>query len=525
LNIELLTLTEVEQVGGEPGHFTVNLRRHPRYVDMDKCIACGECAAKCPKKVKDAYNEELNVRKAIYVQYPQAVPLKYQIDPQHCIKLIKGKCSACEKICPAGAINFKDTAKELTVEVGSIILSPGFQAFNPAGIRTWGYKVFPNVITALEMERYLSASGPTGGHLTRPSDGKEVKKVAFLQCVGSRDYNKCSHGYCSSACCMFSIKEAMMAMDHVKGLEASIFYMDVRTHGKEYEHYFQRAQEMGIKFHCCRVHSLEPAAEPGDIYFRYITDSGMQVETSYDLVVLSVGMETPPQVVELASRLGVGLNANLFAETSTFSPIATSKPGVYACGTFTGPKDIPQAVMEASAAAAAAAAPLAEVRNSLTRHQEFPPERDVRGEEPRVGVFICHCGSNIAGVIDVAALADYAAKLPQVVYVERNLFTCAQDTQDIIKAKIHSHGLNRIVVAACTPRTHEALFQETLKASGLNEYLFEMANIRNQGSWVHAAEPQAATEKAKDMVRMAVAKVGLWNPCRPPPWPSTPRPW
>jgi heterodisulfide reductase subunit A2 len=512
LNIELLTLTEVTSVSGDPGHFSVNLHQYPRYVDTDKCIACGECARKCPKKVKDEFNEELNERKAIYVKYAQAVPLKYQIDPQTCIKLLKGKCGACEKVCPADAVNFSETAKDLTVDVGSIILAPGFRRFDPTGISTWGYKVFPNVITALEMERYLSASGPTTGHLIRPSDGREVKKLAFLQCVGSRDYNKCSHGYCSSACCMFSIKEAMMAMEHVKGLEASIFYMDVRTHGKEFERYYQRAQQMGIKFHRCRVHSLEPAAEDGDIYFRYITDEGKQVEDSFDMVVLSMGMETPPQVVELAGRVGVNLNENLFAETSSFTPVNTNRPGIYTCGTFTGPKDIPQAVMEASAAAAAASAPLAEVRGTLARSKEFPPEREVLGEEPRIGVFICHCGTNIAGVIDVAAVAEYAASLPRVAYVERNLFTCAQDTQNIIREKIQHHGLNRIVVAACSPRTHEALFQETLKASGLNEYLFEMANIRNQGSWVHADDPAAATDKAKDMVRMAVAKVGLLEP-------------
>ena len=512
MNIELLTLTEVSSVSGGPGRFTVNLHQHPRYVDMEKCIACGECAAKCPKKVRDKYNEELNTRKAVYVKYAQAVPLKYQIDPKACIKLIKGKCGVCEKVCPAGAIDFNDTGREFAVDVGSIILSPGFKHFDPTGIRTWGYKIFPNVITALEMERFLSASGPTAGHLNRPSDGKEVKKIAFLQCVGSRDHNKCSHGYCSSACCMFAIKEAMMAMEHVKGLEASIFFMDVRTHGKEYERYYQRALEMGIKFHRCRVHSLEPAAEEGDIYFRYITDEGKQVETSFDLVVLSQGMETPPRVVDLAGRMDVALNANLFAETSSFAPVNTSRPGIYACGTFTGPKDIPQTVMEASAAVAAASAPLAEVRGAMARSREFPPERDVQGEEPRIGVFICHCGTNIAGVIDVAAVADYAAGLPRVAHVERNLFTCAQDTQNIIRERIQQHGLNRIVVAACSPRTHEALFQETLKAAGLNEYLFEMANIRNQGSWVHAEEPVAATDKAKDLVRMAAAKVALLEP-------------
>jgi heterodisulfide reductase subunit A len=515
LNIELLTLTDVERVEGELGRFTVTLRQRPRYVDMEKCIACGECALKCPKKTYDRYNEGIGSRKAIYVRYPQAVPLKYQIDPEQCIKLVKGKCGACEKVCPAGAINFDDKEKELTIQVGSMILAPGFQVFNPTGIRTWGYKIFPNVITAMELERYLSASGPTEGHLIRPSDGKGVKKIAFLQCVGSRDYNKASHGYCSSACCMFAIKEAMVAMDHVKDLEVSVFYMDMRTHGKEFERYYERAKEKGIKFHRCRVHSLEPAGEDGTLYFRYITDEGKQVKDMFDLVVLSVGMESHAAGVKLAGCAGVDLNHNKFAVTSSFSPVNSSRPGIYVCGTFSGPKDIPQSVMEASAAASAASIPLSDARFSLSRRKECPPERDVLGEEPRIGVFICHCGSNIAGVIDVEAVAAYAETLPHVAYVERNLFTCAQDTQEIIRQRIQEKGLNRLVVAACTPRTHESLFRETLKASGLNEYLFDMANIRNHASWVHQEEPEAATAKARDMVRMSVAKVGLLEPLAP----------
>lgn len=508
-------MADVIKVEGEQGNFTVTLRQRPRYVDVEKCIACGECARKCPKKVKDEYNEKINDRKAIYVKYAQAVPLKYQIDPVNCIKFSKGKCKACEKFCPAGAILFDDKEKDLTLRVGSIVLAPGFHAFDPSGIGTWGYGHFPNVITSLEMERYLSASGPTEGHLNRPSDGKEVKKMAFLQCVGSRDINKSPHAYCSSVCCMYAIKEAMIAMDHVKDLDVSIFYMDMRTHGKDFERYYERAKEMGIKFNRCRIHSLEPAREEGNIYFRYITDEGKQEKDEFDMVVLSVGMESGQEAIQLADKVGVQLNHNNFAITSSFTPVNTSRPGVYVCGVFTGLRDIPQSVMEASAAAAAAAIPLSDVRYSLWQQKEFPEERDVRGEEPRIGVFICHCGSNIAGVIDVESVANYAVALPHVAYVERNLFTCSQDTQNIMRERIAEKGLNRIVVAACSPRTHEGLFRETLKASGLNEYLFEMANIRNQGSWVHAEEPEAATAKAKDMIRMAVAKVGLLEPLPP----------
>lgn len=505
----------MDRVEGELGNFTVTLHQRPRYIDTNKCIACGECARKCPKEVKDEYNEGISERRAVYVKYPQAVPLKYQIDPEHCIKIQKDKCGACAKVCPAGAINFEDKEKELTIEVGSIILAPGFKAFDPRGIRTWGYGMFPNVVTALQFERYLSMSGPTEGHLIRPSDGRDVKKIAFLQCVGSRDVNKTSHGYCSNVCCMFALKEALIAMDHVKDLAVHIFYMDMRTHGKDFERYYERAKQRGVHFHRCRVHSLEPVTSDGDVYFRYISDDGKQVEDKFDLVVLSTGMETPQSSIELAERVGIELNENNFASTSSLMPVSGTRPGIYVCGAFSGPKDIPLSVIEASAAAAVASIPLANARYSQYRQVEFPPERDVKHEEPRVGVFICHCGSNIAGVIDIEAVAEYARGIPGVEYVEHSLFTCSQDTQDIMRECIQKNRLNRIVVAACTPRTHEPLFKETLKNAGINEYLFEMANIRNQGSWVHQSEPEAATEKAKDLVRMAVAKVCLLEPLPP----------
>ncbi len=516
LNIRLMTLCEVTDVTGTEGNFTVKIKEHPRYVDVDKCIACGICAEKCPKKVEDEYNAGTAKRKAIYVKYAQAVPLKYQIDPEHCIRLNKpGKCGFCEKFCPSGAINFDDKEKLHTINVGSIILAPGFDCFDPKEAGIWGYGRYPNVITSMQLERYLSASGPTEGHLVRPSDGKPVRKMAFLQCVGSRDQNRCSNEYCSSVCCMYAIKEAVIAKDHVDGLDATIFFMDMRTFGKDFERYYENAKTRhGIRFVRCRVHGVEPHGSDGDLRLHYINEEGRQIEEYYDLVVLSVGLETPQQVKELAAKIGIQLTPHNFAATSAFSPVLTSRPGIFTCGAFAGPKDIPQSVMEGSAAAAGVADLLAPARYSLTQEKSFPPERDVSGQEPRIGVFVCHCGSNIAGVVDVEAVADYAASLPGVVHVERNLFTCSQDTQDLMKKRIEEQGLNRIVVAACTPRTHEPLFRETIKAAGLNEYLLEMANLRNHDSWVHSNDPTKATEKAKDLVRMAVAKVALQSPLK-----------
>ncbi len=517
LNIKLMTLSEVTAVTGIAGDFDVTVKESPRYVDVDKCIACGACTDKCPKKVDSEYEAGTGKRKAIYVKYAQAVPLKYQIDPDSCIRLKKpGACGFCEKVCDADAINFDDTEKIHQINVGAVVLAPGFEAYDPTDAKVWGYGVNPNVITAMQLERYLSASGPTEGHLVRPSDGKPASKVAFLQCIGSRDENLCGNGYCSSVCCMYAIKEAVIAKDHVPGLQTTIFYMDMRTHGKDFDLYLERAkEESGVRFVRCRVNGVETDGAGGDLRLSYVNEDGRQIEEFYDVVVLSVGLQTPKHVLELAKNADIKLTADKFAATSDFSPVQTSREGIFTCGAIAGPKDIPQSVVEGSAAAAAVADLLAPARFEFTAEPSFPTEKDVSKEEPRIGVFVCHCGSNIAGVVDVEAVEEYASTLPDVVYVERNLFSCSQDTQDMIAKRIQEQNLNRIVIAACTPRTHEPLFRETLKAAGLNEYLVEMANIRNHNSWVHGATPDMATVKAKDLVRMAAAKVTYGDSLKP----------
>lgn len=490
----------------------MELLQHPRYVDMDKCIACGECAAKCPKKVADSFNAELAKRKAIYVDYPQAVPLKYAIDKDNCIYFNKnGKCGFCKKICPTGAVDFDEQEETISLEVGSVVVAPGFSAFKPTDLDTYQYTQYPNVITSLEMERILSATGPYQGHLVRPSDGQEPKKIAWLQCIGSRDINRCDHGYCSSVCCMYAVKEAAIAKEHAgEELDTAIFYMDMRTYGKEFESYYERAKnEQGVRFVRTRVHSIVEDRNTKDLSLRYVDESGQALEERFDMVVLSVGMESPKELVELAGTLDIELNSNKFAKTDSFAPVKTSREGIYVCGAFQEPKDIPYSVMEASAAACWAEADLAKARGSMTKTKVFPDERDITAEEPRIGVFVCNCGTNIGGIVDVPAVAEMARSLPGVSYVEESLFTCSQDSQEKIKDIVEREGLNRVVVAACTPRTHEELFQETLKDAGLNKYLFEMANIRNQCSWVHSKEKEEATAKAKDLVRMAVARTRL----------------
>jgi len=514
MNIELLTLCEVQDIQGEKGNFQVEVLQHPRYVDMDKCIGCGTCAEKCPRKVDDEYNLGLQKRKAAYVPYAQAVPLKYAIDSAHCIYFQKGKCRACEKFCPTEAINFQDEEKTFNVNVGSVILSAGFKPFDPKAFDTYNYARHPNVITSMEFERVLSASGPTMGHLVRPSDEKEPEKIAFLQCVGSRDINRCDHAYCSSVCCMYAIKEAVIAKEHAgDGLDCTIFFMDMRTHGKDFERFYNNAEtNQGVRFVRSRIHTVTPIPDSDDLLLRYTTEEGELVEETFHMVVLSVGLETTPELVELAGRLGVELTDGRFCATDTFAPVATSRDGIYVCGALQGPKDIPQSVIEASSAAAEAGAPLASARNTETREPEIPEQRNVAGESPRIGVFICRCGINIAGVVDVPSVVEYAKDLPFVEFASDNLYSCSQDTQDNMAAVIRDNNLNRIVVAACTPKTHEPLFQETLVAAGLNKYLFEMTNIRNQDSWVHKNDPAAATEKAKDLVRMAISKAALMEP-------------
>jgi len=427
------------------------------------------------------------------------------------------ECYQCVEACKAGAVTLETHRQQedvLEIKTGSIIMASGFEPYDPSQFETYHYASHPNVVTSMEFERILSASGPTMGHLVRPSDEKEPRKIAWMQCVGSRDINRCDHPYCSSVCCMYATKEAVIAKEHAGGdLDCAIFFMDMRTFGKDFERYYDDAKEKhGVRYIRSRVHTIDPVLGSDDLVLRYSTEDGEIKEEVFDMVVLSVGMEISHGRVRLAETLDVALTKDSFCQTDPFSPINTSREGIYVCGAFQGPKDIPQSVIEASAAACAAEIDLSEARGTDTQTQELPAEVDVSEQEPRIGVFVCNCGTNIGGVVNVPAVADYAATLPNVVHVEQSLFTCSQDTQESMKEIIKEQGLNRIVVAACSPTTHEPLFQETLQACGLNKYLFEMANIRNQDSWVHSESPESATDKAKDLIRMAVARASLLRP-------------
>ncbi len=418
---------------------------------------------------------------------------------------ICSECHLCVQVCKREAIDHQQADVLEELEVGSVILSPGYALYRPELSPELGYGRYPNVVTSMEFERMLSASGPWGGHLTRRSDHREPKKIAFLQCVGSREKER---DYCSSVCCMYATKEAMLAMEHIPGVEIKIFQMDMRAFGKGFDAYFERGKEKGIQYIPCRISGLEEDPETKDILIQYESSDGSHPvkEERADLVILSIGMSALPDVQDLAKASGITLDPHQFCFTQDFHPLETSRLGVYASGAFTEPKDIPDSVIQASGAAAKALSIIGEARGTLVREKEYPPEREISPEEePRIGAFICSCGTNIAGTVDVKEIVEYAKSLPGVVHAENTIYTCSADSLKLIQERVQELNLNRVVVASCTPRTHEPLFRDTIREVGLNPYLFEMANIRDQCSWVHMNLKEEATEKAKNLVRMAIA--------------------
>jgi heterodisulfide reductase subunit A len=446
--------------------------------------------------------------KALHIDYQQAIPAAFHIEENTCLFLTRKECKQCERVCLAKAIDFTQQPRDVDVKVGAVILAPGFGRISKDVLLRYGYGRSPDVMTGVEFERLTSASGPTTGEIIRPSDDKHPKRIAFLQCIGSRDLPS-GNGYCSSVCCMYAIKEALVAREHDPDLDITIFYMDMRTQGKEFDYARARAKEKGIHFVRSRFGGIQTKKE--HLELKYVNEEGRHFREDFDMVVLPEGLESPQGADSLAKAANIHLNHYDFCKTDTFSPLETSRAGVFVAGAFQGPKDVPESVTDASGAAALAAEALSHVRNTRVAVKTYPSETTVE-EEPRIGVFVCFCGSNIGGVVNVPEVSDYAATLDHVVFIDTNLYSCAQNTQELISDKIRENRLNRVVVAACTPRTHEPLFQETLRNAALNRCLFEMANIRDHCSWVHSHLPKEATEKAKDQVRMAVAKARLLRP-------------
>jgi heterodisulfide reductase subunit A len=502
-NIDLLTYAEIADVKGDVGSFRVTVWKRTGYIDPAKCMGCGDCVDCCPVEVPNEFDAHLSMRKAIFLQFPQAVPSTYTIDIENCVG-----CGACARNCEAEAINFLDRSQEIEYEVSSIIVATGFTVLEPKEM-LYGYGTLPNVITALQYERMLSASGPTMGEIIRPSDGKSPEKIAWIQCVGSRS-PKYDRLYCSRVCCMYATKEAMITRDHHPDIDTTIFYMDMRAYGKGFEEYYNLAEDMGVEYIRSRpVEAYEK--ENGNIMVVYEnTYTGDVEEREVDLLVLSSAI-IPAPLQELARILDIDLDENGFVKERdvVYAPFETSRNGIYVAGCSQGPKDIPDSVAQACAAACKA---LIDVRNKIPEQEKSAVEEKQVKEEPRIGVVICHCGKNIAGFLDVEKVTDYAKTLPHVVYADHEPFACSEDAQVRIKKAVEEHDLNRLVVAACSPRTHAFLFQQTLAEIGLNKYLVEMANIRNHCSWVHSSTWEKATHKAQDLVRSSVKKVELQEP-------------
>jgi len=505
-NIEILTCTEVDTLAGDVGDFKVSLIRKPRYIVEDRCKGCGACAQYCPVNVPDPFNENLCEAKAIRLHFPQAVPLAACVDQEACLFLQENKCAICVGVCKHKAIDLNQKEQKVEVDVGAIILAPGYEPYDPAETSEYGYGKIPNVVTSLEFERILNSDGPTGGKLVRPSDGNPPKSIAWVQCVGSRRVTPHGASYCSAVCCMYAIKQMILAKEHDSRLEATMFHNDIRAYGKEFEQFYQRAQDLpGTRFIRSYPAVGRGPLESETVSMRFSID-GSVTENEFDMVVLSVGLRGAKGIKDLSGKLGIELNSHGFCKIDPSSPLQTSREGIFASGAFLGPMDIPESVVSGSGAASLCGQALAERRGKLARKKHYPPERDISGEEPRVGVFVCHCGANIGSVVDVSSVVEYSVSLDDVVHVEEMLFACSTDAVDRIAGKIREKGLNRVVVAACTPRTHEPLFQETLREAGINQYCFVMANIREHSSWVHSREKKKATQKAKDKVRMSVAR-------------------
>jgi heterodisulfide reductase subunit A len=508
-NIEILSPAQVVEVGGQVGEFRVKVRQETRFV-TDECTRCGDCTAACPVVLPNEFDSGMAARKAIYTPIPQSVPGTYLVDIGNCLNDPPNylPCDRCAQVCPPAAIDFLMPRETIEIlQVSAIIVSIGYDMFDPREMPEYGYGTHADILTALEFERLLNSAGPTGGEIIRPSNGEHPKNILFVLCVGSRD-RRFFH-YCSRFCCMYTIKHAYQAIDH--GIpDVNVLYMDVRAFGKGFDGFWRRTELEGARFLRGRPASI---SSNGNGYIQVLyedVDLASQVEADYDMVVLANAVSPQEGLADLADCLGVEMDEDGFIRVQEIQGglVMTTRPGIYVAGCVSGPKDIPDSVAEGSAAAALALSHLTE------RQWPEPIEAEaIEGIDiPRVGVFVCHCGSNIAGVIDVERVVDFARGLPDVVSASHQMFSCAGNTQQEIEETIKSEKINRVVVAACSPKTHESIFRGVMLRSGLNPYLLEMANIRNMDSWVHKHDKEAATQKANDMVWMAVEKARRLTP-------------
>ena len=504
-NIELLPLSTVSQIDGNTGNFQATLSIKPRGVRKELCVSCDLCAQVCPVEVPSEFNEGLENRKAIYLRNPLAISSGYAIDWGSCTK-----CGACVEKCPTDAIDLSQEEETRKLDVGAIVLSAGFEEFNPRPWSQYGYKRHPNVITSIQFERMLSASGPTAGEILRPSDNQPPKSIAFLQCVGSRTKER---DYCSSACCMYALKEAVLAKEKDPELDTEIFYMDLRAFGKGYYRYYEQAKgEFGVKFTRCRIPTIKQDPATKNLFFTAIGEDGGLVRREFDLVVLSVGQTPSPRFLELGEVLGIELNKWGFCKTQELSPTETSQDGVFVCGSASAPKDIADTLVEASAAACQVSKLLSSQRGQLITTKDYPEELDLSEAEARAAIFLCTCGEEIASMLDMEEMLDFAKGLPGVVYVEQTPYLCQKDALEQVKGKIKEHEVNRVVFAACSDITYEKLFIDAMRDVGLTPSLLELVNFREQLCSINPDHKKQAMEKAKILVAIALERVRTQEP-------------
>ncbi len=466
----------------------------------------------CPVTYPDPFNQGISDNKAVHVYFSQAIPLVAYIDDS-CLRLKENKCDICSSVCQADAIDFRQAPKKTDINVGAILLSSGITPFDPSVKDEYGYTTMKNVVTSMDYERLLSSTGPYEGEVRRITDKQHPKKIAWIQCVGSRRVTEGDNSYCSGVCCTYTQKQVILTKHHYEDVECTIFHNDIRSFGKDFERYFQRAEQLpGVEFIRSYASVARENPENGNVAVRYATPDDGVKEVEFDMVVLSVGLNPPSAFKEISEKFGINLNAHGFCETESSNPIKTNRPGVFVSGAFQGPTDIPESVFTASGAGSQIGELLDYRRGNLAKERVYPEERDVSNEDPKIGVFVCHCGANISSVVNVPSTVEYALTLPNVVYAKEQIFSCATNSAKEITDLAKEKGLNRVVIAACSPRTLEPLFRDTLREAGLNQYYLDMANIREHCSWVHAKQKDEATQKAQDIVRMSVARASQLEP-------------
>lgn len=520
-NLEILSSVEVSRVRGYPGNFEVALYKTPNFVDINKCTGCGKCAEVCPVNIPSEYDASLTERKIIYRPYPQIMKNIYRIDKIDLKEEVKKynldidiksclSCRKCEEICPEGAINFDAVPEMQYINVGAIILAQGFELIDPYTITELGFGRFKNVVTSLQLERIMTKSGPSEGKLVRLSDSRKPEKIGFIQCVGTR--NK-KHNYCSTVCCMHATKEAILAKKRVPEIETKIFTLDMRAYSKGCEELYKKAEDTyQVKYIRSRPSFIEEDIKTKDLIVTYVDEDGRLIKENFGMICLSMGF-VPPQTTKRDSQIyQIELNEYGFIKTTEFKPLNTSRDGIFVCGSFSEPKDIPDSITEGSGAAALVSALLVDQRGSLMEKKRYPPRMEIDYENPRIGVILCHCGNEISKVVKMAELVKFTRTIPNVVVVENEFYACSPQIERKIEYLITQYNLNRLVIAACSPRTHAPLFQEILRDIGINHNMVEVVNLREQCSWVHYNSPYKATQKAMSLIQMAIAKVKKAKP-------------